>query len=343
MPDLTFVLPFRNEEGFLEATCESLAHQDLRGYSAEVLLIDGMSGDNSQEIALRYQERSGPEIQFRLVENPRLTAPSAFNIGIEESRSPIVGFGGAHTTYPVDYFRTVLDLVQKVPADVFGGGHTDFIPSRSGSLARAMACLYLSPLGAGVAPYHRRREPGYVDTVYGGFYKRNVFEKVGGFNLGLTRNQDNEFNARVRAAGFKVYFDPALSTKYVFKSDFGTFFQRGFRFGYYHPMTWKTNIRAFSLRHLVPAVFVAYLGLLAAMLVFFLDDMVKVSIAITPLLIYILLLGASGIQLARKYGVAVGLFSLPLFFGYHLSYGVGTFLGFRWLWPSAKSGVDEVA
>lgn len=40
-----------------------------------------------------------------------------------------------------------------------------------------------------------------VDTVPFGCYKREIFERIGYFDEQLTRNQDNEFNERLKNAG----------------------------------------------------------------------------------------------------------------------------------------------
>jgi glycosyltransferase involved in cell wall biosynthesis len=322
-PDLTFVIPLRNEEQFIERTCRSLASQELDGDSTvEVLLLDGMSTDRSAEICRRFEEESaGERVQFRLLSNPEMRTPFGFNRGIEAARAGLIGLGGAHTDYPPRYFAHAIHLMKTVEADVYGGGHTDFIASAPGPLAEAMSCLYQSPMGSGVAPYHRRKTPGYVDTVYGGFYRREVFDRVGMFNTRLAKNQDNELNSRVTAAGMRIYFDPALSTAYVFKTDPRTFFKRAFSFGRYHPTTWRVNRSAFKLRHVIPAGFVVYLLLLVA------GAPLLPWWACIPLALYGVLLVAEGIRLMARKSILVGLLAIPLFFGYHVAYGAGTLLG----------------
>ena len=321
--DLTFVIPLRNEENYIERTCRSLAGQELDGDSTvEVLLVDGMSTDRSAEMCRRFEEESaGRRVQFRLLKNPEIRTPFGFNHGIEAARSNLIGLGGAHTDYPPRYFAHAIHLMRTVDADVYGGGHTEFIASAPGALAEAMSCLYQSPMGSGVAPYHRRKSPGYVDTVYGGFYRREVFDRVGRFNTRLAKNQDNELNSRVTAAGMRIYFDPELSTAYVFKTDLKTFFKRAFSFGRYHPTTWLANRNAFKLRHVIPAGFVAYL-LLATLGAPFLPWW-----TFLPLALYALLLVAEGIRLMARKSMMAGLLTIPLFFGYHLAYGAGTLIG----------------
>jgi hypothetical protein len=192
-------------------------------------------------------------------------------------------------------------------------------------MSEAMSCLYQSPVGSGIAPYHRLKKPGYVDTVYGGFYRREVFSRVGLFNELLVRNQDNELNSRVTAAGFKIYYDPRLSTTYVQKTDLVSFLRRAFNFGYYHPTTWRVTPVSFKLRHAVPAVWVLYLFFLAIGTL-----LVDWPLwAFVPAMLYVILLLLSGIYFAIKKTACVGMITVPLFALYHLLYGLGTLTGLR--------------
>lgn len=322
---ITFVVPFRNEEDFIEATLESLAQQLLVDIEAEVILVDGLSSDASRAIALRYVDRSTAPLRFRLVENPGRTTPAGFNLGLRLAESPLVGFGGAHTLYPQDYLQNAYNLLMSGVADIVGGGHSDILSSTDDLFSRTSVCLYTTPMGAGVASYHRRKTAGYVDTVYGGVYRRELFDKVGVFDEQLTKNQDNELNARITSAGYRIYFDPVLNTAYVQKTNFKAFMRRALNFGRFHPETWFRNPRSFRLRHAIPLIWTAYLGSLAVL------EFIGSSRRVlrSPLLLYlILLLGSAANLSVKKRSPIIGLLSIPLFALYHFLYGLGTILGF---------------
>ncbi len=323
--DLVFVIPFRNEERFIEATLDSLLAQDMGEYSAEIWLLNGMSTDRSREIVEKFTRTgSRGNLSFVLMDNPGVNTPAAFNLGIAQTTAPMIGFGGAHTSYPSNYLRAAIELLGSVDADVVGGGHDKIISLDPGVFSQAISCLYLSPMGAGVAAYHRIKSPDYVDTVYGGFYKREVFNQIGLFNETLLRNQDNELNARVTKAGLKIYFHPALSTTYIQKTDPISFLKRAYMFGFFHPATWRASPSSFRLRHFVPAMWVLYL---ASLIIFFATMPQYRLIVLLPLLIYTVLLGISSIRFVMDRSFLVGLVTFPLFAVYHILYGVGTFAG----------------
>lgn len=323
-PDVSLIIPFRNEETFLSGTLDSLLAQELDGITGEIILVDGMSADKSLDIARTYSNKSFDKLVFRLLSNPGKTTPKGFNLGIQSTQAPLVGFGGAHSLYPANYFKLAVDLLKTTDAHVVGGGHTRIIPSEPGPIAEAMSCLYESPLGAGVAAYHRLTKPAYVDTVYGGFYQTEVFDKVGCFNEELRKNQDNEFNARVTDAGFKILFHPGLSTVYIQKTSFQAFLKRAFDFGAYHPTTWKANSKSLRLRHVIPALWVIYLAAMSA------GSLLGIapSVLWLPGVAYLALLTLSGFRLAfKRKSLLVGLATIPLFCAYHVAYGTGTLLG----------------
>lgn len=322
-PDISFIIPFRNEELFLDITLDSLSRQELGEYYLEVLLFNGMSSDQSCAIANKYVSMSSPQVCFKVIENPRISVPHAYNTGIQISKAPIIGFGGAHTICPPNYIKRALDLLKIVDADVIGGGHSFIRPMRSGVIADAIGCLYLSPMGAGVASYHRLSSPAYVDTVYGGFYRRDVFSKIGFFNEKLARNQDNELNARVTSNQLRIYYHPDLDTEYIQKTDLRSFFLRAFIFGSYHPVTWWHNTKSFRIRHAVPLIWVLYL-----MGIFIGEMFLSPSFWLYfPFFLYCILLVVSCIKMVAIKSFGVGLLTIPLFFVYHILYGIGTLYG----------------
>jgi cellulose synthase/poly-beta-1,6-N-acetylglucosamine synthase-like glycosyltransferase len=84
-----------------------------------------------------------------------------------------------------------------------------------GFMQRAVAIAQATPLGVGDARYRLGGDPGEVDTVYLGVFRREALEAVGGFDPTFERNQDYELNWRLRRAGLKVWFDPRLRVRYA--------------------------------------------------------------------------------------------------------------------------------
>ena len=70
----------------------------------------------------------------------------------------------------------------------------------AGPMQHAVAAAFQSPLVAGGARSRRLDHEGPVDTVYLGAWPRATFERFGGFDENLVRNQDDEHNLRMTIA-----------------------------------------------------------------------------------------------------------------------------------------------
>jgi len=80
-PPVSVVLPFRDEEAYLEGALASLAGQDMPDF--EAVMVDDGSTDGSAEIARRWAER---DRRFRLVQSGGSGLVEALNTGLARCR-----------------------------------------------------------------------------------------------------------------------------------------------------------------------------------------------------------------------------------------------------------------
>ena len=74
---------------------------------------------------------------------------------------------------------------------------------------RAVAAAMTSPIGVGQASFHVGGEEGPAPTVYLGAFRREVLERLGGYDETFLRAQDWELNHRIRESGGVVWFTPS--------------------------------------------------------------------------------------------------------------------------------------
>ena len=79
---------------------------------------------------------------------------------------------------------------------------------------RAVARAYNSPIGLGGGAYHGGTQEGEAESAYLGVMRRDVLDEVGLFDESIRRGEDWELNLRIRRAGYRVWFDPALAVTY---------------------------------------------------------------------------------------------------------------------------------
>jgi len=162
----------------------------------------------------------------------------------------------AHARIAPDYARKCVATLTSSGADNVGGiMHT--VPAQDGTVARALAAAISHPFGVGNSRFRTHSsEPIWVDTVFGGCYRRDVFDRVGYFNEDLSRGQDMEFNLRLRRAGGKILLDPSIESWYYSRSDMASFLAHNWTNGVWAlmPFAWSEGAPV-AFRHLVPMGF----------------------------------------------------------------------------------------
>src|SRR4051794_35106873 len=111
---VTIVLPTLNERATMRDCLDSLLAQDWPNV-VEILVVDGGSTDGTRDLAADSGE------PVRVVDNPRVTAAAAMNIGLAEAKGDIVVRADAHTLYGRDYVRRCVEALVDTGADNVGG------------------------------------------------------------------------------------------------------------------------------------------------------------------------------------------------------------------------------
>lgn len=204
---VSFVMPVLNERAYLEHAVRSVLAQEL-DVPAELVLALGPSSDGTTELA---RSLAAADDRIRLVDNPEAHIPVGLNAAIRASRYATIIRVDAHSELSPGYAARALATLERTGAANVGGvmhadGRTPF--------QRAVARLYNSPVGLGGGAYHGGTHEGEAESAYLGVMRREVIDRVGLFDETIRRGEDWELNLRIRRAGHRVWFDPALSVTY---------------------------------------------------------------------------------------------------------------------------------
>lgn len=318
-PDISAVIPCRNEVAGIRETVESLLRQDAPEGGYEILLCDGMSDDGTREI---LEEIAGTAPALSVIDNPARITPAGMNVGLKRARGRYLAIMGAHNRYASDYLVSAVRFLDTHP-DVDNVGGSMFLECRTRT-ARAIAAVFENRLASGGARWHDPDWDGPADTVFGGVYRREVFDRIGPFDESLVRNQDDELNLRLVRAGGKVWQSPTLKSWYHPRGSLSALFRQYEQYGYWKVRVIQKHHIPASPRHVVPALFVASVGALALLAPFS------------------LVAAVAGACVVGVYGIAVSLASLvsakrrgwdllpilpPAFACVHFGYGSGFLRG----------------
>ena len=249
---ISIIIPCRNEEKYTGKCLDSIIMQDYPKENLEVLVIDGASEDKTREIV---QDFSSQYPFIKLLTNPQKFTPFALNIGIKAAKGEIIVRMDAHAGYEKDYVSKCVAHLMESGADNVGGAMKT-LPAKNTLVARAVAYSLASPFGAASDFRVGSKAAKSVDTVFGGCYKKEVFDKIGLFNENLLRSQDMEFNLRLRKAGGKILLAPDIVSYYYPKSNLKDFFLHNIEDGIWVIYPLKFVKMPFKLRHYIPLLFV---------------------------------------------------------------------------------------
>ena len=245
---VSIVLPTLNERGYIRDCLDSLLAQDYPGIE-EILIVDGGSTDGTREIV----DRTGPPA--RLVDNPRVTAAAAMNVGLEAAKNDLIVRADAHTLYDTDYVSRSVGALSESGADWVGG---PMRPVGTSSFGRAVAAVTSSPLGVGPGRFHFAQAAADVETVYLGTFDRRIVTAVGGYDESLQwAAEDQELNFRLRMAGRRIRLDPSIRSWYFPRQTPGALWRQYVNYGLCKASTLQKHRTLPYWRPLVPAFMVA--------------------------------------------------------------------------------------
>lgn len=254
---ISVVMPIYNEEKYIENCIDSLLLQDYPQECMEWIFVDGMSSDRTRELIEAYIEKH-PKL-IKILSNPNKTVPYAMNIGIKEARGKYIIRLDAHADYNTDYISKCVYYLDTTDADNVGGVAET---KSKGFVGNAIAKMLSSRFGVGNSEFRTNGESGYVDTVPFGAFRREVFEKWGGYNERLTRNQDNEMNYRIRKNGGKIYLSSDIKLSYYCRDSIKSISDMAVKNGMWNVITMKLCPGSMGVRHFIPLAFLLSLIIL---------------------------------------------------------------------------------
>lgn len=323
LPFITVICPVYNEKKYISACIESVIQSDYPKDLMELYFIDGMSPDGTASIIKEYSEKY-PYI--KLLENPHKTVPYALNLAIDQSIGDLIIRLDAHAIYPKNYFLDLVKWQMKLDADNVGG-LCRTLPAQKTPVAHAIAEAVSSKFGMGNA-YFRigTSQVRKVDTVPFGCFKRDLFERIGKFDVELTRNQDDEFNGRIVKNGGSVYLIPHIVSDYYARDTIRKVSQMFYQYGLFKPLVNKKLGSPATLRQFAPPVFV--LGLFFGLILSFVSHVFMIPFVVI-MAVYLFTALDYGRKAGNKWGDWKLVLWMPIvYFVIHVSYGWGYLRGF---------------
>ena len=269
--EISILVPVRNEEAIIRECIESIKNFIIpKGLIVEIIIIDGMSDDNTVKI---IKDIIVEDPRIKLLYNKKKFQASAINIGLKKAKGDWVMRLDAHSIYPSNYLELCYETAIETKAENVGG---IVIAEQNGESYEAsqVQALTTHPFGVGDSGFRVGMNAGEVDTVPYGFFKKEVFQKIGLMDERLIRAQDYEFNRRIKKFGGSVYINPKIKIYYYNQSSLIKFFKKQiFLDAPYNAYMWYLAPYTFTIRHSITALF--SLGVIFGVLLSFISKPLK--------------------------------------------------------------------
>ena len=253
-PSVSVVMPVRNEAQHISAAVQAVLAQQYQG-DLDIWIAVAPSDDATENLVKELVES---HLNVFSVENPAGVTPSGLNAAISASSGEVVVRVDGHVRLCVGYITMAVETMARTGAVNVGGrqlavGTTGF--------EKAVAAVMMSLVGSGGAEYRVGASEKSVDTVFLGVFDRKAGDEVGWFDESLIRNQDYEFNIRLRKTGGAIWFNPALVVEYQPRSSLRALARQYFDYGRYKADVVRLHGASLRLRQFLPPVATVVLAL----------------------------------------------------------------------------------
>lgn len=208
---ISIVVPIRNEQNYILQTLDSLINQEYPEDKYEIIVVDGMSTDNTCRVVRNYIN-THKEKNIYLLKNPRKLSSCARNTGVKTAKGRLIAVIDGHVFIPNNQlFKNMEEIKESKSAYCLARPAPLDVPGLKSGTAYWIAQARKTWLGHSQNSYIYSDYEGFANPVSSGFaYDKSVFKKVGYFDESFDAAEDVEFHFRLFMAGIEAYTSPRL-------------------------------------------------------------------------------------------------------------------------------------
>jgi GT2 family glycosyltransferase len=151
------------------------------------------------------------------------------NRAIKAAKNDLILRLDARASIATDYISSCVATLVRTGADNVGGLQR---PIAKTMRQQAFAIALWNPFGVGDAKFRLGRSSGWVESVYLGCFRREVFDRVGYFDeTAPIIGEDTDLNLRLGKAGGKIYMNNEILVHYAVRETFTAFWRLYYRYG----------------------------------------------------------------------------------------------------------------
>ena len=311
-----------NEEELISGLLDDIAFQTYPHSLMEVIFVDNGSTDTTPALLSNFERTNRDFMRVCIRTQAKSNQAHGWNTALCSAMGDIIIRIDAHARIPEDYVAMCVSEIEN-GEDIVGGGRP-CIARKSDEWSDVLLAAEENLFGSSIMGYRRKQtEKKYLKSLFHAAYKREVFEKVGGFNEFLGRTEDNELHYRMRKRGYKLACCPSITSNQYIRESFKSMIRQKFANGYWIGLTTYVCPQCLSVLHYAP--FALLFCFVWFLILAFGGHASPLELL---LMVYLLFDGVITVSSFLSTGFAVKKLLLFLMFpALHFSYGAGTLCG----------------
>jgi glycosyltransferase involved in cell wall biosynthesis len=223
LPSVSFIIPTYNEERNIARCLTSIKEQDYPEGKVEVIVVDGMSEDDTVEVAKRYGTR--------IIENRKRIIGPAVKLGVENAKGEIIALLGGDSELPQRNWLKLM-LAPFLKDSKVAGTIPILWPNKSyPPISRFFALMQADPIialaygtGKSVKGVYVTEENYFPTGVF--VLRKKLAVDAGGFKSNLPRSEDVDLTYRLVKLGYKFVIVPKAGLYNLFADSFPAFVRK---------------------------------------------------------------------------------------------------------------------
>jgi glycosyltransferase involved in cell wall biosynthesis len=314
-PFVSVVVGIRNEERNIVECIESLLNQDYPKEMYEIIIVDGMSTDNTRNLVEQYP--------VKLFLNEKINVAAARNIGIREARGEYIAFTDGDCKADRSWLSTLVYEMLNAPENVACVGGPNLIFDTDTLFARVVGYAQETFLGSGgSAQTNNSSKKKYVQSIpnCNAFYKKKIIEDIGYFDETFVVGQDCDLNFRIGKKGYKFLYVPEAKVYHHRRGNPRSFSIQMFRYGSWMVKLFRKHRNIVRWYAFIPAIsiIIVLIGLVLSI-----KYIIVLRFVGFLALIYIFLISYTALKVSTKMRSIYGLNTLYILPLQHIMYGFG--------------------
>jgi cellulose synthase/poly-beta-1,6-N-acetylglucosamine synthase-like glycosyltransferase len=227
MRRVTVVVPFYNRSADVEPCLAALAAQMVpRDLKWDVVAVDNKSTDGTLEKLLAEAERLAQRLDVHVIEAAERGPAAARNAGIHAAEGDWIALMDSDCRPAPDWLAQLVEPLAREEVLVTGG-RIDALSEEHGAARYAQEAGILDQeffLGGGTG------FPPFLATANAAF-RRETWNRAGGFNASLTVGEDADFCWRVLELGGQLVYRPTAVVRHRHRETFRGLYRWGLTYG----------------------------------------------------------------------------------------------------------------